>query len=59
MELTVQENDNVTLTCVISGSPKPLVTWEKEELSLPPMSRSKIELSESRNMDTGIYTVRK
>ena len=58
MEMAVREHEDVTLTCTISGSPEPLVSWEREGASLPVMSRTRIELLESRNANTGIYMVR-
>ena len=58
MEMAVLEHEDVTLTCIISGSPEPLVSWEREGASLPVMSRTRIESLESRNATTGIYMVR-
>ena len=58
MEMAVPEHEDVILTCIISGSPEPLVSWEREGASLPVMSRTRIESLESRNETTGIYMVR-
>ena len=58
MEMEVLEHEDVTLTCIISGSPEPLDSWEREGASLPVMSRTRIESSKSRNATTGIYMVR-
>ena len=58
MEMAVLEHEDVTLTCIISGSPEPLVSWEREGASLPVMSRTRIESLKSRNQTTGIYMVR-
>ena len=59
MEMTVQEKDILKLTCVASGSPKPIIAWEKEGINIPIDSRRYIELHESTNIATGINTVRK
>ena len=58
MELAVLEHEDVTFTCIISGSPEPLVSWEREGANLPVMSRTRIESLESLNETTGIYMVR-
>ena len=58
MEMAVLEHEDVTLTCIISGSPAPLLSWERDGASLPVMSRTRIESFESRNQTTGNYMVR-
>ena len=58
MEVAVLEHEDVTLTCIISGSPEPLVSWEREGADLPVMSRTRTESLESRDATTGIYMVR-
>ena len=58
MEMAVLEHEDVSLTCIISGSSAPLVSWEREGASLPVMSRTRIKSSESRNANTGISVVR-
>jgi len=58
-EAEVTEGGTVQLTCISSGIPKPIITWEKKKKALPPMSRTNIEVSESRNISTRVYTVSK
>ena len=58
VEMTVFEDENVTLSCVFWGSPRPTITWDREGASLPAMARTTTGYLESRNDTTGIYMVR-
>lgn len=58
MEMTIQEHEDVTLTCVISGSPKPTITWDREGGNIPTITRTNTANNETRNETTGVYMVR-
>ncbi len=57
MDMLILEHEDVTLTCVYTGSPKPVISWQKDGNTVPDIPRSGTQLFESRNDTTGIYTV--
>ncbi len=58
MDMLILEHDDVTLTCIYTGSPKPVISWHKDGNTVPDILQSGTQLFESRNDTTGIYTVR-
>jgi len=57
-KIPIYTKDTLSLTCIISGSPKPFVTWEKEGQLLP-SSRTTVNVSASQNPTSRVFTVKK
>ena len=57
--LTVQEKQNITITCEADGFPPPMVTWYKSDHAIDErktFQRRELRFSEIKFEDRGIYT---
>ncbi len=57
MDMLILEHEDITLNCIYTGSPKTVISWQKDGNTVPDIPRSSTQLFESRNNATRVYTV--